>query len=84
MMRSNVKEKSKLVYTTPERLQKSDSLRDVVNQLYEKKQLARFVFDKAQIIRSWRRDSHSSIGLKSTITSVDHPKCMLLIMHQVL
>ena len=83
MMRSNVEEKPKLVYTTPERLQKSDSLRDVVNQLYEEKQLARFVIDEAHVIGSWGRDFRSSVGLKSTIASVDHPKRTLLIMHQV-
>lgn len=63
MMRSNVEEKPKLVYTTPERLQKSDSLRDVVNQLYEEKQLARFVIDEAHVIGSWGRDFRASVGL---------------------
>ncbi|KAG6379092.1 hypothetical protein JVT61DRAFT_11528 [Boletus reticuloceps] len=60
MMRSNVEEKPKLVYTTPERLQKSDSLKDVVDQLYEEKQLARFVIDEAHVIGSWGRDFRSS------------------------
>ncbi|KAG8217349.1 hypothetical protein J3R82DRAFT_5444 [Butyriboletus roseoflavus] len=60
MMRSNVEEKPKLVYTTPERLQKSDSLKDVVDQLYEEKQLARFVIDEAHVIGSWGRDFRAS------------------------
>ncbi|KAF9239624.1 P-loop containing nucleoside triphosphate hydrolase protein [Melanogaster broomeanus] len=60
MMRSSVGEKPKLVYTTPERLQKSDCLRDVVDQLYEEKQLARFVVDEAHVIGSWGRDFRSS------------------------
>lgn len=72
MMRSNVEEKPKLVYTTPERLQKSDSLKDVVDQLYEEKQLARFVIDEAHVIGSWGRDFRASVGLKSTIASADH------------
>ncbi|KAF8840992.1 ATP-dependent DNA helicase [Paxillus ammoniavirescens] len=60
MMRSSVGEKPKLVYTTPERLQKSDCLKDVVNQLYEEKQLARFVVDEAHVIGSWGRDFRAS------------------------
>ena len=79
MMRSNVEEKPKLVYTTPERLQKSDSLRDVVDQLYEEKQLARFVIDEAHVIGSWGRDFRASVGLKSTIGSANHPKRAFLI-----
>ena len=66
MMRSNAEEKPKLVYTTPERLQMSDSLRDVVNQLYEEKQLARFVIDEAHVIGSWGRDFRGSVGLLTT------------------
>lgn len=78
MMRSNVEEKPRLVYTTPERLQKSDSLRDVVDQLYEEKQLARFVIDEAHVIGSWGRDFRASVGLKSTIASADHSRCTFL------
>lgn len=79
MMRSNVEEKPKLVYTTPERLQKSESLKDVVDQLYEEKQLARFVIDEAHVIGSWGRDFRASVGPKSTIASADHPKRAFLI-----
>ncbi|KAG9318294.1 hypothetical protein JVU11DRAFT_378 [Chiua virens] len=60
MMRSNYEEKPKLVYTTPERLQKSESLKDVVDQLYQEKQLARFVIDEAHVIGSWGRDFRAS------------------------
>jgi hypothetical protein len=69
MMRSNAEEKPKLVYTTPERLQKSDSLKDVVDQLYEEKQLARFVIDEAHVIGSWGRDFRASVGLQFAIGS---------------
>jgi bloom syndrome protein len=67
MMRSSVGEKPKLVYTTPERLQKSDCLRDVVDQLYEEKQLARFVVDEAHVIGSWGRDFRSSVSVNFSI-----------------
>lgn len=70
MMRSNAEEKPKLVYTTPERLQKSDSLKDVVDQLYGEKQLARFVIDEAHVIGSWGRDFRASVGLQSTILTI--------------
>ncbi|KIJ69634.1 hypothetical protein HYDPIDRAFT_80648 [Hydnomerulius pinastri MD-312] len=60
MLRSSTEEKPKLVYTTPERLQKSDYLREVVDQLYEEKQLARFVVDEAHVIGSWGRDFRAS------------------------
>lgn len=79
MMRSNAEQKPKLVYTTPERLQKSDCLKDVVNQLYEEKQLARFVIDEAHVIGSWGRDFRASVGLKSTIAFADYPKDAFLI-----
>jgi len=79
MMRSNAEEKPKLVYTTPARLQKSDSLRDVVDQLYEEKQLARFVIDEAHVIGSWGRDFRASVGLKSSIASADPQKLAFLI-----
>ena len=79
MMRSNVEEKPKLVYTTPERLQKSDSLKDVVDQLYAEKQLARFVIDEAHVIGSWGRDFRASVGFKSIGASADHPKRAFLI-----
>lgn len=78
MLRSNA-EKPKLVYTTPERLQKSDCLKDVVNQLYEEKQLARFVIDEAHVIGSWGRDFRASVGLKSTISLTDYLEDAFLI-----
>lgn len=70
MMRSNANEKPKLVYTTPERLQRSDSLREVVNQLYEEKQLARFVIDEAHVIGSWGRDFRVSVCLSSLLSTI--------------
>ncbi|KAL4065428.1 P-loop containing nucleoside triphosphate hydrolase protein [Scleroderma citrinum] len=54
-----------LVYTTPEKLLGSNNVQDIVVQLYNQKQLARFVVDEAHVIGGWRvwRESYASLGI---------------------
>ncbi|KAJ9088686.1 ATP-dependent DNA helicase sgs1, variant 2 [Entomophthora muscae] len=46
----------KLAYLTPELLMKSDMAKDLIRQLYERKQLARFVIDEAHCVSQWGHD----------------------------
>ncbi|EIW76690.1 ATP-dependent DNA helicase [Coniophora puteana RWD-64-598 SS2] len=48
--------KPSLVYVTPERMQNSNSLLSLLDELNDSKQLARFVVDEAHVIQSWGRD----------------------------
>lgn len=54
-----------LVYTTPEKLLNSNNVQDIVVDLYEGKQLARFVVDEAHVIGGWRswRESYAFLGI---------------------
>ncbi|KAG0706411.1 P-loop containing nucleoside triphosphate hydrolase protein, partial [Suillus ampliporus] len=48
--------KPDICYITPEKLRDSNAMQDILAQLYEDKQIARFVIDEAHVIQSWGRD----------------------------
>lgn len=47
---------ARLVYVTPEMVSKSDKFRGILQRLYEKKRLARFVVDEAHCVSRWGHD----------------------------
>ncbi|CAF1583711.1 unnamed protein product [Adineta ricciae] len=46
----------KIVYVTPEKIAKSDQLIQILNNLYERKLLARFVIDECHCVSEWGHD----------------------------
>ncbi|KAK0485208.1 DNA helicase [Armillaria novae-zelandiae] len=58
-------EKPTLVYITPEKLKESGSVQNVLSDLYDCGQLARFVIDEAHCITTWGKDfraAYESLG----------------------
>ncbi|KAG1754155.1 P-loop containing nucleoside triphosphate hydrolase protein [Suillus lakei] len=55
-MSSLNQQKPDICYITPEKLRESNAMQDILAQLYEDKQIARFVIDEAHVIQSWGRD----------------------------
>lgn len=53
--------KPDLVYITPEKLHGSDVLKRILKDLYDGRQLARFVIDEAHLINSWGRDFRTAV-----------------------
>ena len=53
----------KLLYITPERIVKADSLRNVLQDLYQNEMLARIVIDEAHCVSSWGHDFRKDYGL---------------------
>ncbi|KAI9293127.1 ATP-dependent DNA helicase [Neoconidiobolus thromboides FSU 785] len=47
---------TKLAYLTPEMLSHSDMTRSLIDKLYQRKQLARFVIDEAHCVSQWGHD----------------------------
>ncbi|KAG2366764.1 P-loop containing nucleoside triphosphate hydrolase protein [Suillus spraguei] len=56
MRRLRGQTKPDICYITPEKLRESNAMQDILAQLYEEKQIARFVIDEAHVIQSWGRD----------------------------
>ncbi|EGN92022.1 hypothetical protein SERLA73DRAFT_99863, partial [Serpula lacrymans var. lacrymans S7.3] len=56
MRRLRSSEKPSIVYVTPEKLQESPQLQSILSDLYESRQIARFVIDEAHCIVTWGRD----------------------------
>ncbi|KAF9792319.1 P-loop containing nucleoside triphosphate hydrolase protein [Thelephora terrestris] len=54
--------KPQLLYMAPERLHQGDTM-NIITQLYENGQLARFVIDEAHCIETWGRDFRESYKL---------------------
>lgn len=48
--------KPALLYVSPEKLEASHALQDILSELYENQQLARFVIDEAHCISTWGQD----------------------------
>jgi hypothetical protein len=53
--------KPSLVYITPEKLDKNSTMKATLKDLYERRQLARFVIDEAHLINTWGRDFRSAV-----------------------
>ena len=59
--------KPDICYITPEKLRESNAMQDILAQLYEDKQIARFVIDEAHVIQSWGRDFRDAVSVHNLI-----------------
>jgi superfamily II DNA helicase RecQ len=60
--RLNSQDKPRLLYITPEKLEKSTETKNLLAMLYRKKELARFVIDEAHCVSTWGRDFRDAVG----------------------
>lgn len=67
MRRLRSERKPAICYITPEKLRESNAMQDILAQLYEDKQIARFVIDEAHVIQSWGRDFRDAVSLHSLV-----------------
>ena len=57
--------KPQLLYISPERLHHNDTVKTVIDQLYQNGELARFVIDEAHCISTWCRDFRVAASTQS-------------------
>jgi superfamily II DNA helicase RecQ len=55
--------KPQLLYIAPERLHQNDTMKNIITQLYQSGQLARFVIDEAHCISMWGRDFREAVRI---------------------
>lgn len=58
--------KPQLLYIAPERLHQNDTMKNIITQLYQNGQLARFVIDEAHCISTWGRDFREAVRPSSS------------------
>ncbi|KAI8979925.1 P-loop containing nucleoside triphosphate hydrolase protein [Pilobolus umbonatus] len=61
-----------ILYITPELLSRSDNLRSVLDSLYQRRKLARFVIDEAHCVSQWGHDFRPDYKLLSSLKETYH------------
>jgi superfamily II DNA helicase RecQ len=65
MQRMRSGPKPSLMYITPEKLKENNAAQNILGELYNKQQLARFVIDEAHCISTWGQDFREAVRLLS-------------------
>jgi superfamily II DNA helicase RecQ len=66
-----------LLYITPELMSKSDQLRNVMDNLYGRSKLARFVIDEAHCVSQWGHDFRPDYKLLGSLKQL-YPKVPIM------